>query len=966
MLAQTERVSAIRRDNFFLRLLLLSCLLACSLETVGQASAPLPSLAKINFSATNIQQDETRAAARKLIADAEQLYAKGTAEARRMALEKYQEAAALFHTLGDKTAEAAALSDVGAVYDSLGDKQKALEFFSQALPLRRAAGDRQGEATTLNNFGVIYRSLGEMQKALDYYDQSLAISRALQDSESEAATLNNLGAIYRALGELQLSLDAYAQALPLLRSHKNSRGEAITLSNLGGVYRSLGQPEKALEFYEQSLVRAREARDTRVEGETLNNIGAVQRSLDNQSKALEFFNQALALRRAVGDRRGEAGTLNNLGSVSVSLGEGPKALEFYEQSLKLWRAVGDRSGEAGTLHNIAEVYYIAGDKEKAGKHFNEALLLRRAVEDYQGEANTLHGIARIARDEGRLTDARRDIEAALVIVENLRAKLASPDLRASYFANVQKYYEFYVSVLMSLHRQLPANGNDVAALQASERARARGLLDLLQEARADLKPNADVKLLARERELVGLINAKAAQQAQAYGNTQRAALAKSLGEEIAKLSSEYEILQAQIKQSNPRYAELTKTTSPALADMQKLLDEQTLLLEYKLGEDRSYLWLVASNSFAGYELPTRAEIETLARQVYELLVERNRSVGEETTAQNRARIENADKQLKLKGSLLGQMLLGPVASQLGNKRLVIVADGALQFIPFAALFAPNASKKEAGLALMATHQVVNLPSIAVLAQLRRDTGKHPDVKKTLAVFADPVFEPDDPRLPRALNSGSNSLAQQSPGRAHRGVDQDQGTTGLMRLPASREVISGLAPRNTVLRALDFEANRDRAMSAEIGQYRILHFATHGLLNTSRPELSGIALSLYDVKGNPRDGFLRLNQIYNLKLSSDLVVLSACRSALGKEVRGEGLIGLTRGFMYAGAPRVVASLWKVHDEATGELMKIFYRNLFQKKMTASQSLRAAQVEMQKQIRWRSPYYWAAFTLQGDWK
>jgi CHAT domain-containing protein len=190
----------------------------------------------------------------------------------------------------------------------------------------------------------------------------------------------------------------------------------------------------------------------------------------------------------------------------------------------------------------------------------------------------------------------------------------------------------------------------------------------------------------------------------------------------------------------------------------------------------------------------------------------------------------------------------------------------------------------------------------------------------------------------------------------------------MRLPASREeakVISGLAAPKTAFSALDFEANRERAMSAETGQYRILHFATHGLLNTSRPELSGIVLSLYDDHGTPRDGFLRLNQIYNLKLSSELVVLSACRTALGKEVRGEGLIGLTRGFMYAGAPRVVASLWKVHDEATGELMKIFYRNLLQKKLPASQALRAAQVEMQKQVRWRSPYYWAAFELQGDW-
>jgi CHAT domain-containing protein len=191
----------------------------------------------------------------------------------------------------------------------------------------------------------------------------------------------------------------------------------------------------------------------------------------------------------------------------------------------------------------------------------------------------------------------------------------------------------------------------------------------------------------------------------------------------------------------------------------------------------------------------------------------------------------------------------------------------------------------------------------------------------------------------------------------------------VRLRFSRqeaEAIAAFAPEKNRLTALDFVASYETAQSADLSQYRIVHFATHGLLNSQRPELSGIVLSLVDERGRAQDGFLRLHEIYNLKLNADLVVLSACQTALGKEVRGEGLMGLTRGFMYAGAPRVVASLWRVDDRATAELMKRFYRGMLKDGLPAAAALRAAQVSMLKEIRWSAPYYWAAFTLQGDWR
>jgi CHAT domain-containing protein len=334
------------------------------------------------------------------------------------------------------------------------------------------------------------------------------------------------------------------------------------------------------------------------------------------------------------------------------------------------------------------------------------------------------------------------------------------------------------------------------------------------------------------------------------------------------------------------------------------------------------------------------------------------------------------------------VLLGPVAPQLGSKRLVIVADGALQYIPFAALPAPytgNDKGRNSGTEpqpLFVEHEIVSLPSASTLATLRRETAGRKPAEKSLAVLADPVFTDDDTRVRldvgkagpkvKTRSAGSNEMyiAFQQMSRSGRetGVIGAEGAFGRL-LSTRREAtaILSLVPERERMQALDFEASRETALRPELGEYRIVHFATHGLLNNVHPELSGIVLSLVDEGGKQQDGFLRLQDIYNLKLQAELVALSACQTGLGKEIRGEGLIGLTRGFMYAGAPRVVASLWKVDDRATSELMKRFYQGMLgPEALSPAGALRQAQMSIWKQKHWREPYYWAAFVLQGEWK
>jgi CHAT domain-containing protein len=417
-------------------------------------------------------------------------------------------------------------------------------------------------------------------------------------------------------------------------------------------------------------------------------------------------------------------------------------------------------------------------------------------------------------------------------------------------------------------------------------------------------------------------------------------------------------------------------------EIQKLLTSDTLLLEYALGRQRSYVWAVSAESITACELPGRVEVEAAARRVYELLTARQPVIGE-TETQRQARVTKADSEYPAAAQALSQMVLGPVASQLGGKRLLIAADGALQYVPFAALPVPQAivnatssqqAARDHGPPLIVEHEVVSVPSASALAILRRETTGRKRAEKSVAVFADPVFDKDDDRVKltaklRPTRETPDKAKYAEFAKAIRDVGATDSGGRIPRLPFSREeadAIVAVAPGADGMKATGFKATRERASAADLAHYRIVHFATHAFLNDRHPELSGVVLSLVDEYGRPQDGFLRLHELYNLNLPVELVVLSACQTGLGKEIRGEGLVGLTRGFMYAGAPRVVASLWKVGDLGTAQLMSFFYRGMLKEGLRPAAALRAAQVAMLKQKRWQAPYYWAGFVLQGEWR
>ncbi|MEG4046348.1 tetratricopeptide repeat protein [Microcoleus sp. Pol17C2] len=873
------------------------------------------------------------------------------------ALEYYTQSLPLRRATGDRGGEAATLNNIGNVYSDLGEKQKALEYYTQSLPLGRAVGSRSGEAAILNNLGNVYSQLGEKQKALEYYSQSLPLSRAVGDRTQEAVTLNNIGKVYSQLGEKQKALEYYSQSLPMRRAVGDRSGEATTLNNIGTVYSQLGEQQKALEYYSQSLPLRRATGDRGGEADTLNNIGIVYHELGEKQKALEYYSQSLPLFRATGDRGGEANTLNNLGNVYSDLGEKQKALEYYSQSLPLSRATGGRDGEALTLNNIGTVYSELGEKQKALEYYSQSLPLFRVVGDSSGEASTLYNIASVKRDQNNLTEALNDIESSLKIIENLRTLIASPELRTSYFATVQNYYEFYIDLLMQLHKTNPKSGYDTKALEASERSRARSLLELLFESNANIREGISPDLLQQEKSLQQQLDAIEKQRIETIStpNPNQTKIAEIDKQRLALLQ-QYQQIQAQIRTASPRYAALTQPQPLTLPEIQKqILDENTILLQYSLGKNRSYLWVVTSTGLTSYELPKRADIETAARNFRDAA----------TSPIQR----DIPQQVAEASANLGQLILQPASAQLGNKRLLIVPDGVLHYTPFSALTISQTRGHNTNVPLIAEHEIITLPSASSLAILRQNYGDRKPPGQTLAILADPVFSPDDERVKGQLTQATTEKLEAN----NLGLNQSLRASNRQwppeRLAFSRQeaqTISSLFPSVSTRQILDFEASRTTATDGNLVNYQIIHFATHGMANSKNPELSGILMSTVDEKGNLVNGFLRLTDIFNLKLAANLVVLSACQTGMGQNVKGEGMVGLTRGFMYAGAQRVAVSLWSVDDEGTAVFMQKFYQKMVQQKLAPAAALRAAQMEMMQEEKWKSPYYWAAFTLQGEWK
>jgi CHAT domain-containing protein len=956
--------------------------------------------------------ETTRIKAERLLRAGQKLFEQNTPDGWEQAIAKYQEAIRDWRDLGDQQEEVKSLYLLGEAYRRWSKFQNAVDFYNQSLKLAqqikahraeayawmqlghtylyfdqhkardasqqaweqwKALRDRANEATALHNLSGAYDNLGEWQQAYSYCEQVIALRRELADWRGVASTLNNLGIICDKLGRSHEALHQYNEALSILNQMSNltqsdRRKIAALLNNIGYLYATLGDTALAMDYYEQALPIRKETYDVSGEGSTLLNIGHIYTKIGKPRDALIYYEKARQTTKLLQSEWGEAYCLLYAGQAYVALDDRQQALTQYVVALDSFRKFNDPQAEATVLDEIAAIFAAQGKAQAARENYDRALAIWRTVRDPHGEAAALYGLAQLERSQGNFATAHIRAVEAIKVVEGLRTKVIHQTLKASYLSTVRDYYDLDIEVLMQLHRQHPSEGYDKRACEISEQGRARSFLESLAEIGKEIREGVDVALLERERTLLGQIEAKSQKQIKLNSEKQAEEQIKTVEKELGLLVARHKELQEEIRAKSPAYAALTQPQPLSLKEIQQqVLDPDTLLLEYALGEERSYLWLVSQTAIESFELPKRSVIEASAKKVYAMISTRELD-GKESGERFWQEI-----------TTLSKMILSPIEAKLAEKRLLIVAEGALQYVPFAALPIEGGDHRQRvrGVGsrraiLLEKHEIIALPSASVMAVLRRELQTRKQPEKRIAVFADPVYSREDERLTFANSRSPDSGApvhNRSLARAIRDWSAAGGRWNLYRLKDSEreaEEIQTMVNPEASRFALGFQASLANVIKSDLSKYRIIHFATHGLFNNEHPDLSGIVLSLINEKGEAQDGFLRLNDVYNLKLSADLVVLSACETALGSNIRGEGIVGLTRGFMYAGTARVMASLWKVDDQQTAELMKRFYKRLLKENFPPSKALRLAQLEMWQRERKSSPYHWAAFVLQGEWR
>jgi CHAT domain-containing protein len=843
----------------------------------------------------------------------------------------YQLALDGWHALGNGLGEADATTALGFIANWTDDLPAAIDYSTRDVALRRAIGDEYGEARALAALGVDLRVRGDVAAADTAFEQALALHRAAGRAANAADVLGKLSITARWRGDYGAALQRAYEAITIGRDLNDPAREAEGLINVGPVHLDLGELDAALDAY-------RRVRQLRPEDETWRALTASQMGLALTRKgefdaALPLLQEGLAVWTQRGWRAYEANTLRYMGELFVARGEEQAALDAFLRASVKSAESGYAMGAALAQRQAGEILLRLGRLDEAERAFDagDAEFIRE--DDSVAHAFVLADRARLALARRDLALAHQRAEQAIDIIESTRGRAESMRIRTGILASSQTLYEAFVDVLMAEHANRPSGGFDARAFEISERARARSLLELVMDERAPASGPTAPGTLSHARDLHRQINAKARALDDAR-RVKNAPLAASLAHDLEQLTDRYGFLEDEIRRDKSGAA----AQPLSLADVQRsVVDDDTVLVEYLLGDTGSYAWVVSRNGIKGHRLAPRRDLEEAAR------LARTAVAGRGPAADALGR--------------LAELLIKPLGA-IPGRRILIVAPGALQQIPFGAL-------PVGGAPLIARYEVIHAPSASIVGALRIANAGRRRAPRAVAVFADPVFDAGDPRVsPRAAPPVVHGTAATT-----RGVPDDLTRAGLGRLPFTRmeaDAITALAPRNAAWQATDFDASLQAVERPALADYRIVHFATHGVLDTRTPELSGLVFSLVTRQGRRQDGLLRLHDLGRLHLNADLVVLSGCDTALGRTVEGEGVVGLTRGFTLAGARAVVASLWKVDDRATAELMKRFYLEMLQNKLRPAAALAAAQRQMAATAEWASPYYWAGLAMQGEWR
>ena len=877
----------------------------------------------------------------------------------------------------DSLAVAASLNNLGIAAGGRGNLQAAENYYARALEIKeRLAPNSLDVAMSLNNLGNVASKRGDLQAAEEYYRRSLAIKERLApDSPSVAVSLNNLGNVASKRGDLQAAAEYSRRSLAIKeRLALDSLEVAMSLNILGAVAYDRGDLQAAEEYHKRALgIRKRLAPDSHDVAGSLNNLGLVAYDRGDLQAAEEYYKRALAIKeRFSPDSLHVALSLNNLGSVASRRGDLQSAEEYHKRALGIRKRLApDSLDVAGSLNNLGLVAYDRGDLQAAEEYHKRALAIEeRLAPDSLDVATILYSLGVVASDRDNFADAVQYCSQAIEIIESQRGSIRSAEVRSLFLGR-----QFYAYA--GLLRAHVALADGATAFDVVERSRARGLADQIAERGVDFTADAPVVLVEEQNELD-------ANRANAYSMLAKLAdkadpaREDELRAEILSLKVQQRELDAEFRRVSPKYAAVQYPQPLDLEGSQAALDKGTLLLTYFVDREETYLFTLLGGEGARKEKDYGLKLYRLKAGAEEL---------QQLVEEFRALIVVGGAVVQ-KGKDLYDLLVRPAESEVERaERVLICPDGPLHNLPFAALVTkvedPSASKtrqretvRGAWRAGQRGSKPVPVPpaegsqdlanarffteakplhtivSMTVYAEARlqwEESPKEYEYEYEILAFGDPAYggncneeEADqDSRIRRSsLRSGE-----------------------LSRLPFTLVEVESIAALFGDAAIVRLGAMATETEAKELSpRARIVHFACHGLLDDEDPLASGLAL----VASGSDDGFLQAWEIFEgFRLNADLVVLSACETALGETTRSEGVIGLTRALQYAGARSIVVSLWSVQDDSTSALMVAFYTELI-KGAAKDVALQRAMDSIREDPRWRHPFHWAPFMLVGDWR
>jgi CHAT domain-containing protein/Tfp pilus assembly protein PilF len=926
--------------------------------------------------------------------------------------------------LGEQEYKCHFLGNIGLGYYNLANYAQAIEYVNQALVIAREIGSRNEQARNLGNLGAICKDTARYKEALAYFADALKMAQQLQDGKRIGLFYRNMGAVHGSLGQYALALEYYHKALPILSKTGEKNLQSLTLWSIGWVYLAFNEYTKAFEYYQQALNIAAETGDKWGQARYLGSTGLIYWRQGNYAKALELYEKSLSIASEIGDRDEQARQYGNMATVFAEICDYANSLEYYKQALSLTRAIGHKSEEARQLGNMGDLYITLKDLNNATRLYQQALQIVREIgekyheawflgclgkisiqtgdydsanhlirqglkiareihsancetmlemkladlnlktEDYDvswalftkilqschnandpiREIQAQYGLAVISEKKHKPQDALRQYQRAIEKIDQIRQYLTTNETKVGFLENWLQVYESTIQLLADLHRKYPSDGYDRRAFAVAEKAKARALLDIVYQGKifhnlTEIPDEFRQQLLLNESDLEKIYTSLANDKAKEEREGDRP-VADSMSGKIRVLESQKAELLKELYKKYPRYHQLTHPELLSARQIQaNVLGENQVLVEYFVGEEQLYCWILSRNEihFSAIKLGKKELAAALAKA--SPLFDKYQKPPAGALDHRWAQLE--PKYLHE----LYEPLLGQAAGRYlkPNDELIIIPDDILCYFPFEIIIA------EKNHYLIEDHPVSYGLSASLLNPSLRKRTK---AAGELLAFANPSFSNG---RETSVSKWGHEIA------AIRSIFRDDTFAPLPNSETEVREIAGTFANSAVYIGKEATESRFKQLAEN---YRYIHLATHHDIDDTQPMYSKIILAQQN--DGSEDGWLQTYEIYNFHLNAEMVVLSGCNSGLGKLHKGEGLIGMTQAFFYAGASSMVVSLWPVEDESSAYLMKQFYTYI-KTGLPKTQALQKAKVELLRSADWRrDPFYWAPFILIGQGK